>query len=57
MESTLFDYEAENKQKVDEVLTALKIAAGFGGTVAVDWHQRVLSLDYGWGSLYEEILT
>ena len=56
MDSTLFDYGAENKQKVDEVLTMLKIISVFGGTVAIDWHQRVLSPDYGWGSIYYQLM-
>ena len=56
MDSTLFDYGTENKQKVDEILTVLKIAAAFGGTIAVDWHQRVLSPDYGWGAVYDQLM-
>lgn len=56
MDSTLFDYMAENKQKSDDILTALKIAETFGGTVALDWHQRVLSPDYSWGSIYSQLM-
>ena len=56
MDSTLFDYGTENKQKSDDILTALKIAETFGGTVALDWHQRVLSPDYRWGSIYSQLM-
>ncbi len=56
MDSTIFDYSAENEQKIDEAFNMLETASMFGGRVSVNWHQRVLSTDYNWGDVYLQLL-
>lgn len=54
MDGTIFDYlEGEGLERIFSILSEVK---KFHGTVSINWHQHTISDDYGWYTLYEEII-
>jgi len=57
MDGTLFDHEQlGDEDAMDACISVLGEVKKFGGCVAINWHQRTASEDYGWYHVYEGIL-
>lgn len=56
MDSQLFDYSSNvNLQNLEWLFNSINNVKNF--MISVDWHQRVISRDYGWNAGYKDIVS